>query len=120
MRIVIAKSDKGNVLQITLIIYCILLSFVVIYSSFIIQKNTLYKYEDKLNQQRQIEVYLKRYFIKKIANNDYSGGQIADVSYRIKESENNKEIECIFPKISKHLIITIDQTNLSVLNWQWC
>ncbi|OUC51900.1 hypothetical protein B7939_03790 [Eggerthia catenaformis] len=120
MRIVIAKSDKGNVLQITLIIYCILLSFVVIYSSFIIQKNILYKYEDKLNQQRQIEVYMKRYFIKKIANYDYSSGQVADISYRIKGFENNKEIECIFPKISKHLIITIDQTNLSVLNWQWC
>lgn len=64
----ILLNNRGSALQIVLVAFLVLFSTVFSYGVFMQNNLHIYKYERYMNTQRQIEIFLKRYFKETIDN----------------------------------------------------
>lgn len=56
------KKNRGSVLQIVLVIFIVLFTSLLSYCTLMTQQYKLSRYSDLMNQQRRIEIILRRYW----------------------------------------------------------
>lgn len=56
------KKNRGSVLQIVLVIFLVLFTSLLSYCTLMTQQYQLSRYSDLMNQQRRIEIILRRYW----------------------------------------------------------
>lgn len=56
------KKNRGSVLQIVLVIFIVLFTSLLSYCTLMTQQYRLSRYSDLMNQQRRIEIILRRYW----------------------------------------------------------
>lgn len=118
-------NQRGSTLEVVLIIVLILFSSLITYGMYMKESYMLYRYEDVLNRERQMEVVMRYYFREKADDGELKSGRIksahGQLRYRVNDGDDEYLIESVIrlPEVSYTIDMTIDKKTLAVTKFEY-